>query len=187
MHRAGSILDCSFSPILLPPWIFIWVVKWSFKVSAHRCSFSFPPLRVLAYPAVLLRDIFHHPADSQRGPGRETVQGQVWAGVGHILSACPLQDLPLHLLKRGEGWQVDAGPKLLHRHQAIASKNTLSQLHGAHVRAGATFASVQEDHSLDSASEARLQTACCESLESFSGAVWPQNLTKAFWYKRLKL
>lgn len=54
-----------------------------------------------------------------------------------------------------------------HRYQAIASRHTLSQLHGAHVRAGATFDSVQEDHSLDSASEAELQTACCELLNLF--------------------
>lgn len=65
----------------------------------------------------------------------------------------------LIFIKKGEGWQVDAGPKLPHRHQAIGSKRTLSQLHGTHARAGATFDSVQEDHSLYSASEAQLQTA----------------------------
>lgn len=92
-----------------------------------------------------------------------------WRGT-HTVDVSPTGS-SLTFIKRGEGWQVDAGPKLPHRHQAIASKHTLSQLLGAHVRAGATFDSVQEDHSLDSASEAQLQTACCESLESFSGTV----------------
>lgn len=91
-------------------------------------------------------------------------RGTHTAGVSPIGSS-------LTFIKKGEGWQVDAGPKPPHRYQAIASKHTLSQLHGAHVRAGATFDSVQDNHSLDSASEAQLQTVCCESLESFSGTV----------------
>ena len=55
--------------------------------------------RILASSALLLHHLFHHPADSPREAGRETVPGQVWTSVGHLLPACPLQDLPLHILR----------------------------------------------------------------------------------------
>lgn len=69
-----------------------------FLTTSYECCMSHLS-RILASSALLLHHLFHHPADSPRGPGRKTVQGQVWTSLGHLLPTCPLQDLPLHILK----------------------------------------------------------------------------------------
>lgn len=69
-----------------------------FCTTSNKCCIS-PLFRILTSSALLLLHLFHHLTDSPRGQGRETVQGQVWTSVGHLLPACPPQDLPLHILK----------------------------------------------------------------------------------------
>lgn len=65
--------------------------------------------RILTSSALLLCHIFHRLTDSPRGPWWETVSGQIRTCLGHLLSTCPLQDLPLYILKRkADGWH---GPK----------------------------------------------------------------------------
>lgn len=74
----------------------VWVSN-EFTTSYECCMSQLS--RILTSSALLLHHLFHHSADSPRGPGWEAVQGQVWTSVGHLLPTCPLQDLPLHILK----------------------------------------------------------------------------------------
>lgn len=103
VSRGGWILCYSL-------WIFTSIGKEGiqFIVYTYNDYYSLQSasllFRILTSSALLLRHIFHHLADSPRGPRRETVSGQIWTSVGHLLPTCPLQDLPLHILK---GYKTD--------------------------------------------------------------------------------
>lgn len=67
---------------------------------AYSLCMLFFLFRILTSSALLLCRIFHRLADSPRGPWWETVSDQIRSSVGHLLPTCPLQDLPLYILKR---------------------------------------------------------------------------------------